>query len=179
MQKITVNQLQKGKYMNGISKNGFAAEFLKAAVIFMAGGFIYGAIEILYRGHTHPSMFVLGGLSLLWVGGLNSFFGKNPPLLLQMAAGSVIITLGEFVCGVVVNLWLGMDVWDYSKMPFNIMGQVCLLFVFIWFFLSLPAILIEDYMRSGMFGEPKRVYKRLFFRRTVSNRAKISQNAQN
>ena len=31
--------------MNGISKNGFAAEFLKAAVIFMAGGFIYGAIE--------------------------------------------------------------------------------------------------------------------------------------
>lgn len=178
MQKITVNQLKKVNFMNGICKNSFAAEFLKAAVIFMAGGFIYGAIEILYRGHTHPSMFLLGGLSLLWVGGLNSFFGKNPPLLLQMAIGSAIITLGEFICGVVVNLWLGMDVWDYSKMPFNIMGQVCLLFVFIWFFLSLPAILIEDYMRSGMFNEPKRVYKRILFSGAASKRRICSQNAQ-
>lgn len=178
MQKIALNPFRKDSFMKGISKNSFVAEFLKAAVIFMAGGFIYGAIEILYRGHTHPSMFVLGGLSLLWVGGLNSFFGKNPPILLQMAIGSAIITLGEFVCGVVVNLWLGMEVWDYSKMPFNIMGQVCLLFVFIWFFLSLPAILVEDYMRSEMFREPKRVYKRLLFRGAVSNREKLGQIAQ-
>ena len=128
----------------------FFGELLEAGVIFLSGGFIYGGIEILYRGNTHPSMFVLGGLSLLWIGGLNRFYGKKPPIFLQMLIGGGIITLGEFLCGIVVNLWLNLDVWDYSKLPFNIMGQICLLFTLIWIALSYPAIIIEDYLRKGM-----------------------------
>ena len=122
------------------------------------GGFIYGAIEILFRGYTHPSMFVTGGLCLVWVGGLNSFFEKQLSLPAQMFIGSIIITTAEFLCGLIVNIGFGMNVWDYSNMPFNIMGQVCLMFLCFWFLISFPAIIIEDFIRSGMFGEGKKNY---------------------
>lgn len=130
-----------------MGENSFAREFLRSLVIFLAGGFIYGAVEILYRGHTHPSMFVLGGICLLWVGGLNSFFGRTPPLWVQLLLGGVFITLAEFACGLVYNVWLGMKVWDYSKLPLNIMGQVCPMFFFAWVLLSFPAIIVEDVIR--------------------------------
>lgn len=141
-----------------MTKNSFMTEFFRQLVIFLMGGFIYGAIEILYRGHTHPSMFITGGLCLVWVGGLNSFFKKPLSVPVQMILGAIIITAAEFICGVIVNIGFGMEVWDYSNLPFNIMGQVCLLFLCIWFVFSLPAILIEDYIRYKMFGEEKRQY---------------------
>ena len=130
-----------------MGENSFARELLRSLVIFLAGGFIYGAVEILYRGHTHPSMFVLGGICLLWVGGLNSFFIRTPPLWVQLLLGGVFITLAEFACGLVYNVWLGMRVWDYSKLPLNIMGQVCPMFFFAWVLLSFPAIIVEDVIR--------------------------------
>lgn len=141
-----------------MAKNSFMTEFFRQLVIFLMGGFIYGLIEIVYRGHTHPSMFITGGLCLVWVGGLNSFFKKTISVPMQMIMGALIITSAEFVCGVIVNIGFKMEVWDYSNLPFNIMGQVCLLFLCIWFVFSLPAILIEDYIRYGMFGEEKKKY---------------------
>ncbi len=143
-----------------MKQDSFGCEFFKQFIIFLFGGFLYGAVEILYRAHTHPSMFVTGGLCLVWVGGLNSFFGRVLPLPAQMAVGSLIITAAEFFCGLVVNVLLGLDVWDYSDLPFNLMGQVCLRFVLIWFFFALVAIVAEDYIRSGIFGEAKKHYRR-------------------
>lgn len=131
-------------------KNGsFASEFVQALVIFLTGGFIYGIIEIIYRGHTHPSMFVLGGICLLWVGGFGHFFRRSFPLWVQVILGGTFITLAEFLCGLIYNVQLGLRVWDYSKLPFNIMGQVCPLFFFAWVALSLPAIIVERVIRRS------------------------------
>lgn len=132
-----------------MERDGFAAELVRAFVIFLAGGFIYGAIEIIYRGHTHPSMFVLGGICLLWVGGFGRFLREPPPLWVQIILGGAFITLAEFLFGLIFNVWLGMKVWDYSKLPYNIMGQVCPAFFFSWVALSLPAILIERAFRAS------------------------------
>ena len=44
----------------------------------------------------------------------------------------------------IVNIILQWNVWDYSNVPFNVMGQICLPFSIIWFFLSLPAIVPAD-----------------------------------
>ncbi|MBR5090293.1 MAG: hypothetical protein IK093_12765 [Ruminiclostridium sp.] len=130
--------------------DGFAAELIRALVIFLAGGFIYGAIELIYRGHTHPSMFVLGGICLLWVGGIGRFFPRPVPLWVQVLVGGAFITCAEFVCGLVYNVWLGMKVWDYSKLPGNIMGQICPTFFFSWVAISLPAVLVEGVFRSAL-----------------------------
>ncbi len=129
----------------------FRTELFRQIIIFLIGGFIYGAIEIMFRGYTHPSMFITGGLCLVWVGGLNRFFKVRFKLPVQMLLGGLIITAAEFICGLIVNVSFGMDVWDYSGLPFNIMGQVCLLFLVFWILISLPAIIIEDFIRRRMF----------------------------
>ena len=133
----------------GMRRDGFVCELVQAFVVFLAGGFIYGLIEVIYRGHTHPSMFVLGGICLLWIGGLGRFFSRRPPRWVQVIAGGAFITAEEFVCGLVYNVWLGMRVWDYSRLPFNILGQVCPMFFFSWVALSLPAIIIESVFRRS------------------------------
>ena len=133
--------------------------FLKYLLLFFLGGFIYGAIEIFSRGFSHISMFVAGGLCFIGIGEINEVLPKNTALTSQMLISAVIVTVIEFITGMIVNVWLGLGVWDYSKQPFNLYGQICLLYSILWFFLSLPAILLDDYLRYWLFSEEKPKYK--------------------
>lgn len=132
---------------------------VKYLLLFFLGGFLYGAIEILSRGFSHISMFIAGGLCFLVIGGINEVFPEDISLLSQMVLSAIGITVIEFVSGVIVNLWLDLGVWDYSSLPYNFLGQICLLYSFYWFFLSLPAIFLDDYIRVTVFGEKKHKYK--------------------
>ena len=76
----------------------------------------------------------------------------------QAGIGAVMITAIEFVCGVIVNLWLEWNVWDYSNTPLNILGQVCMPFALIWFVLANAAIVLDDYLRYCLFNEEKPHY---------------------
>ena len=80
------------------------------------------------------------------------------PFVQQMMIGAVIITAVEFLSGCIINLWLGWNVWDYSGMPFNILGQICIQFTFLWFFISAVGIVLDDYLRHWWFGEEKPHY---------------------
>ncbi len=135
---------------DAMSRDSFGAEFVRVFVIFLAGGFVYGLIEVAYRGHTHPSMFVLGGLCLVWIGGFDSFYTRTPPLWVQVLLGGLFITLAEFACGMVLNVGLGLRVWDYSNLPFNLLGQVTPRFCALWIGLSLPAVLLENGLRAAL-----------------------------
>ena len=86
---------------------------------------MYNLIEILYRDYTHWSMFILGGICFISIGLLNEIFPWELSLWYQILIGAIIITVLEFMTGCIVNLWLGWNVWDYSNMPGNILGQVC------------------------------------------------------
>ena len=122
-------------------------KFLKNLLIFSIFGLTYGLIEILWRGYTHPSMVIVGGICGLLIGLLNEK-NKKKNLLLQMVEGMVIVTVLEFVSGIVLNLCLGLNVWDYSNMRFNLLGQVCPQFCIAWFFLSYFVIRIDDLLRK-------------------------------
>jgi uncharacterized membrane protein len=132
---------------------------LKYTFLFLTGGFAYGGIEILFRGYSHISMLVAGGICFVLIGLLNEVFSWDMAIISQMAISTFIITTVEFIVGVVVNLWLKLNVWDYSAKPYNILGQVCLLYSNIWFFLSLFAILLDDYLRYFLLKEEKPRYK--------------------
>ncbi len=132
---------------------------LKYILLFLIGGFAYGAIENLTRGYSHISMFIAGGICFILIGELNERVSWDFSLVGQMAISAVIITLVEFITGLIVNVWLKLDVWDYSDLPYNIMGQVCLLFTNIWFFVSLFAIFLDDYLRYYLLGEEKPRYR--------------------
>lgn len=118
------------------------------AVLFMIGGKIYTVIEILWRGFTHWSMFVLGGGCFVIMGLLNEYkFSWKQSLLIQSLISAVIITVLEFITGCIVNLWLGWNVWDYSELPFNLMGQICLQYFLLWIPLSAIGIILDDWIR--------------------------------
>ena len=79
-------------------------------------------------------------------------------ILAQMILSSVIISELEFVTGYVVNIILRYDVWDYSNLPFNLMGQICVQYSILWMFLSVFIIFVDDYIRCRLFGEERPVY---------------------
>lgn len=131
---------------------------LKAAVLFLIGGSIYVGIELLWRGHSHPSMFVLGGICFILVGLINERLPWEMGLLWQSLIGACIVTALEFTTGLVVNVWLGLGVWDYSNLPLNLMGQICLPFFLLWIPLVGAAIILDDYIRYWLFNEEKPHY---------------------
>lgn len=133
--------------------------FLQYSLLFMIGGFAYGGIEILFRGYSHISMFIAGGICFILIGLLNEVKDWNLSLIRQMLISAGIITLVEFVTGLIVNVWLKQGVWDYSEMPFNILGQICPTFTIIWFFLSPLGILLDDYLRYYILKEEKPRYR--------------------
>ena len=133
--------------------------FYKYLFLFLVGGLAYCGIEMLWRGHTHWAMLIVGGLCFIFCGGINEWFDWNMPLWKQMLICAVGITAIEFVAGIILNIILQLNVWDYGNMPFNILGQVCLPFSFLWFLLSFVAIWLDDWLRYWLFNEEKPHYK--------------------
>lgn len=119
---------------------------MEQAVIFIFGAISYSTIEILWRGHTHWTMALSGGLCAMLIYIFSGYF-KNMPLLTKSLAGALIITAIEFCVGMLVNVVLKWNVWDYSHQPFNICGQICLLYSTLWFLLCIPLVRFFDYLR--------------------------------
>ena len=130
----------------------------KFAVLFYVGGSAYLTIEIFYRNYTHFSMFIVGGTAFILVGGINNYLPWTMGLAKQALIGSVIITAVELIAGLIINLWLGLGVWDYSAMPLNILGQICLPYTGAWFLLSIVGIFLDDYLRWKLYAEEKPRY---------------------
>lgn len=107
--------------------------------VFTAGGLIYGLLEILWRGWTHWTMLACGGACFTLMYIISASRLTAPEKLILCPA---MITAVEFVTGCIVNLRLGMGVWDYSFLPFNLMGQICPQFTLIWLGLSFPGLLL-------------------------------------
>ena len=120
---------------------------LKEFIIFIIFGLMYVTIELLYRGHTHYSMFIVGGVCGVLIGLINDNT-PDMPLLPQCVLGAVIITIIELLTGLFLNVYLGLNVWDYSNQPFNFMGQICPQFCIIWCILSILVIRIDDWLKE-------------------------------
>ena len=126
------------------------AEVARKSYVFLTGAFIYSVIEIVSRGFTHWSMAITGGICLLL---LNEVYTRMSELALwrKCLLGSLIITAVEFTAGNIVNIVMDWNVWDYSHMPLNLFGQVCLPFTMLWFLLCVPAKLICDLLNKRVF----------------------------
>ena len=110
--------------------------------IFITGALGYCLLEILWRGYTHPSMGIAGGLCLIGIYYISKFRYSR---LLRAFFSTLLITTTELIFGFILNIILNLNVWDYSQTPFNFMGQVCLPFSLLWFVLSYVLILIIDF----------------------------------
>lgn len=131
----------------------------KHLILFLIGGMAYVEIELLWRGYSHWTMFILGGLCFICCGLLNEIIPWEMVLSKQMLIGAIIVTLLEFLTGMIVNVKLGWNVWDYSNLPLNICGQICPIFFIAWYYVSGLAIILDDYLRYWLFHEEKPHYK--------------------
>lgn len=128
-------------------------------IMFFTGGFLYCALEIIMRGYSHVSMLMAGGACFVLVGVVQNILGDSASLVGQMFFCGLMITAVEFVVGMIVNRYMHLAVWDYSKQQYNIQGQICLLYCNIWFLLSGPVILLHDLMEHALLGVPLQQYK--------------------
>ena len=119
----------------------------KNCLLFYTGGAVYLSLELLYRGRSHGSMFMAGGICFLLIGHLNRVEPKLP-LPLRALVGAAIVTMVELGAGMLVNRQY--QVWDYRDQPGNFMGQICPLFSALWIPLSLAAAVLFQKMDTGL-----------------------------
>lgn len=93
------------------------------------------------------------------IGLLNESVNIKMSFVSQMVLSTFIITGLELITGLIVNVWLGWDIWDYSDLAYNFKGQICLLYSVLWFFASSVAIVMDDFLRYKLFHEEKPHYK--------------------
>ena len=123
---------------------------MKIVALFLIYGLIYYGLEILYRGYSHLSMFILAGVLGVAIGLINEITPKIN-IWLETLIGTIIATIGEGVTGIIVNNILHLNVWEYSNLPFTFFyGQCNLIFCLIWFILTYIVIKLDDYLRSLM-----------------------------
>lgn len=128
----------------------------KNVCLFVIGGCAYAIIELLWRGRTHITMVIAGGLSLILFSIIeNRFFEKS--LALRAVLCSLAVTAIELLFGILFNLIFDMKIWDYSDQPFNLFGQICPLFSFLWAILSAFIMPVVD-MLNGYFEKDAKLY---------------------
>ena len=119
----------------------------KNAVLFYLGGCIYMALELLFRGRTHGSMFLAGGACFLLLGLLGRARPRLPGPLLPIA-GALIVTAVELAVGLAVNRdW---TVWDYRGQWGNFCGQICPLFTMLWIPVSVLAMGLYEFLEPRL-----------------------------
>ena len=134
-------------------------ELCKNIILALIGGALYVCVELLWRGHSHWTMAAVGGLCFVIIGGLNDYIPWEMPIWQQAGIGALFVTAMELVVGIPLNLMLGLHIWDYSDMPLNFLGQICLPFTILWLFLSLLCIFVDDWLRHALFHEEKPHYR--------------------
>ncbi len=118
------------------------------AILFFIGAIGYSTLEIAFRGYTHWTMILTGGLCFCFLYEINERF-QTVALWKRCLLGASVITGVEFIVGCIVNLWFGWDVWDYSMLPFHVLGQICILFSALWFFLCVPIFFISRKIKNN------------------------------
>lgn len=117
------------------------------------GGSIYCLIEIIGRGYTHWTMGVAGAICFLLIGLINEIIPYTISITTQMLIGMIIITTLELLSGCILNLWLELNIWDYSNEQYQLLGQISLKHSCYWFLLSGVGIMLDDFLRYCIFKE--------------------------
>ena len=133
---------------------------------------LYYTVEGIWRigngGWANIVMLPIGGLCGVLVGSLHKiprFYSMR--VITQAFLGTCIVLTIELLTGIVLNRWLGLQIWDYTGQPGNIMGQICLPYGVLWFAIMPFTIWLEDRLRGslGREGTPYSlgdIYKKLW-----------------
>lgn len=129
------------------------------AIRWAVGGCAYMLLELCWRGHTHWTMGLLAAVLCIPLDLANEYIIPwETPLWMQAIFGGLTVTGAELCAGLVLNVWLGLGIWDYSKLPGNLWGQICPQFTALWCLLCLAVIPAFDWMEYALCGGRKPEY---------------------
>ena len=129
------------------------------------GGTVYFLLEVAWKTATGEpqriswTMLVVAILLTIPVERCGEQLPWEVPLWLQALCCAVLATAVELAAGLVLNLWLGLGVWDYSRLPGNFLGQICPQFFVVWWGLCFLFIPVFDWMRWSVEGGQRPRYK--------------------
>lgn len=116
--------------------------FYKLALIFVIGSFVGVVIELLWclitNGYLESrSGLVYGPFNMLYGVGavaltLSLYQFRNHSRWISFFGGFIIGSIIEYLCSFFQELLFNSRSWDYSDMPFNINGRICLLYSIFW-----------------------------------------------
>lgn len=149
--------------------NNILFYFIMCLTIFLIGGTVYYTIEILYRGYSHISMFILAGLISITIALMNDFcYSFETDYIIQVITAAIIATIGEGFTGILVNIILKLNVWDYSGLWGNFFfGQCNIFYCMAWIIICFFGIPILDTIEWKCFNGQRPYYKicgKVFFR---------------
>ena len=148
----------------------------KNVILFMVGFCVYITIETLYRKFSFWQMGVCGGIIIVLLDKINNHISWDIDLTIQGLIGSFLVTGIEFIIG---TAWSYFDwipvMWDYSNVPLNYNGIICVPFMLVWFVLSLLAIFLSDAINYYVFEELPVPYYKVFGRTMIKYKAKKCQ----
>ena len=124
--------------------------FTELSFAALLGGVSYYLIELCWRGYSHWSMALCGALCFSCLYRLNACFQRRS-VIWRALLGACIITAVELIAGLLLNIGLGMRIWDYSALPLQFLGQICLPYSFGWFLLCFPISLLSRLIRRWVF----------------------------
>lgn len=118
----------------------------KTAILVSYGCWGYPFLEYWFRGWSHWSMALAGGICFGLLGQISDLL-QDYSLPVRCVAGTGGILCVEFIFGCIFNLGMHLHVWDYSGEWMNLAGQICVRYGILWLFLSAPLILLADQLK--------------------------------
>ena len=149
-------------------------DYLLSWLMWTWGATLYFFIEVIYKtltgnpDHISWTMIVVAFILCIPLERMGDELPWEMPMALQCVLSCIVITITELISGLILNVWLGLNVWDYTELPFNFMGQICLQFSMIWLILSYFGIKIFDWIRYAIIGGIRPQYK-MFKRCEIKN----------
>lgn len=124
----------------------------------------YITIEVCYKGSSHWIMGLCGGLVFILLDKINDKISWDIDILAQGMMGSALITFLEFIIGEMSLRGLIQPMWNYTNLPLNYKGIICLPFSLVWIVLSIMAIVVADWLNYYIFNDDIIPYYNLFGR---------------
>ncbi len=147
-------------------------KYLRQIILFLVGFCAYITIEVCFRGYSYLLMGIVGGIILLLIDQINERISWNIDLIVYGIIGSSIATLFEFFIGETVKILHINPMWDYSNLPFNFDGVICLPFSLLWIILSIIGVLIADAINYYVFEELPIPYYKIFGKTVIQYKKK-------
>lgn len=135
---------------------------IRKLILFLVGFCLYITLEVSFRGYSFVLMGICGGIIFILLDCINEILPWDTDLLIQGGIGSAMITLTELIVGEGLK-YLGLpQMWDYSNLPINFDGVICLPYSLLWVLISVIGIIVADAINYYVFKIMPVPYYKIF-----------------